>query len=242
MVTSAPSNASSNCEGLDTGISRFNFSVPEEREPIWYDVPLRIPDLICGTLADILGDVGQPVQCSHSKFTAVIDGLLPHEKSQVVFTMKFDQDLTSRARLDMSSGFQTRILSRRSQIGESPDDASPVAAMQPAGADGKRRGPGDGFRCKAADLFRQTGALPAPAWLLAPPHAGPCPLASPPLSSAVTMDWESPIYASFTPIPSLAPARPQPKTTYPATASAIEIEFAIWPALFLSRAKRACDR
>ena len=69
------------CErgGLDTDVSRLNFAVPEQTGPLWYDIPLRIPDLICGTLADLRGGMGVPLRWSHRKFERVVADLLVHE-------------------------------------------------------------------------------------------------------------------------------------------------------------------
>ena len=80
------------CEmkSLDTAVSRLIFAVPEEKGPVWYDALLRIPDLICGTLADLSGGVGELMKSSHRKFQPVIDTLLVHEESQLIFKIAFE--------------------------------------------------------------------------------------------------------------------------------------------------------
>lgn len=77
-------------QGLDTEKSYLHLAVPEETGPIWYDAPLRIPDLICGALADLRLTPGEALAPSHQKFQPVIDELLVHEASQLIFKIEFD--------------------------------------------------------------------------------------------------------------------------------------------------------
>ncbi|WP_423379872.1 hypothetical protein [Burkholderia sp. LMG 32019] len=78
-------------QGLDTEKSYLHLTSPEETGPIWYDAPLRIPDLICGALADMRGGGGEPLAHSHQKFRPVFDTLLVHEYSQLIFKIDFDK-------------------------------------------------------------------------------------------------------------------------------------------------------
>ena len=79
-------------EGLSTNFRRFTFETPEPEGPLRYDALLRIPDLICGTLADMRAEIGQRVVATHKKFNAAIDGLLADEKSQAILTIQFDTE------------------------------------------------------------------------------------------------------------------------------------------------------
>lgn len=75
--------------GVDSDHVKFDLAVPNKEGPLWYDAPLRIPDLICGTLADIKGE---PCVASHEKFHIVMERLLGDEHSQLIFNIKFDKD------------------------------------------------------------------------------------------------------------------------------------------------------
>lgn len=80
------------CEqvGIDSGVSRFDLAHPEEEGKVWYDDALRVPDLICGALADLTYEAGQPLKWTHPKFGPVGDCLFPDQKSQLIFRISFD--------------------------------------------------------------------------------------------------------------------------------------------------------
>lgn len=62
------------------------FGVPEDVGPVWYDSFLRIPDLICATLADY-----DPVRkiFSHDKFVPVYEKLLASNDHNLFFQLTF---------------------------------------------------------------------------------------------------------------------------------------------------------
>ncbi|KGM40412.1 hypothetical protein JY96_11225 [Aquabacterium sp. NJ1] len=78
--------------GLDSSASRLDFAVPEESGSLWYDDALRVPDLLCGALADLQYEVGKPLQWTHSKFEPVVLHLLSDQKSQLIFKISFDAE------------------------------------------------------------------------------------------------------------------------------------------------------
>jgi hypothetical protein len=76
--------------GLDSSAPRFDFAVPEDSGSLWYDDALRVPDLLCGVLADLQYEAGEPLRWTHSKFESVGLHLLTDQKSQLIYRISFD--------------------------------------------------------------------------------------------------------------------------------------------------------
>ncbi|WP_312271587.1 hypothetical protein [Pseudomonas sp.] len=66
--------------------------LPEEKNSVWYDTLIRIPDLLAGTFADF--DYENNV-LSHDKFVSVVDGLFLAEKRNLFYNINFGDKLSA---------------------------------------------------------------------------------------------------------------------------------------------------
>ncbi|BCN39864.1 hypothetical protein ALDI51_31830 [Alicycliphilus denitrificans] len=84
------------CEqkGID---SRNNpiFGIPEKEGKVWYDEILRIPDVICATLADL--DF-KTQEFSHVKFGSILDGLFVSNEKIVTLELKLLKEACTAVR------------------------------------------------------------------------------------------------------------------------------------------------
>jgi hypothetical protein len=71
---------------LDRSRAELMFGIPEKDGKVWYDAFLRIPDLICATLADY--DPGLN-EFTHQKFVPVMEDLLADNDKFVILELRF---------------------------------------------------------------------------------------------------------------------------------------------------------